>query len=306
MPIERSVAIDEIALRQHGLVTSDQAIDALGRSRKNRWVSEGRLVAIQPRVFRVLGAPETWHQAVHAAALATSGVVSHRSAAELWGLLPPSGHVEVSVTGTTAKSLWPPAIAHRVKDLRPGLAVDRAGVRLTDPVRTIIDLGLVLPKWSVHRAITKGLSTRLFHVSEVASLRQALGRPGRNGTGVVRQILDENVLSLGKEDSELERRFGLLVRRHGLPQPVLQHEVWSGGRFIGKVDAAYPHLKLAIEVDGYEHHSSPEAFQHDRTRQNHLVALGWTVLRFTWDDVVRDPSRVAHLISEALNRLPAA
>ena len=63
----------------------------------------------------------------------------------------------------------------------------------------------------------------------------------------------------------------------------VQHEVWHAGRFIARVDAALAELRLAIEVDGFEHHSSPDAFQRDRTRQNRLVALGWTVLRFTWD-----------------------
>ena len=81
-----------------------------------------------------------------------------------------------------------------------------------------------------------------------------------------------------------------LVRQYELMAPAFQHEVWHGGRFIARIDCAYPDRKLAIEVDGFEHHSSPEAFQRDRTRQNRLVALGWTVLRFTWHDVVHRPS----------------
>ncbi len=51
---------------------------------------------------------------------------------------------------------------------------------------------------------------------------------------------------------------------------------------------------------------SPDAFQHDRTRQNHLVALGWTVLRFTWADVVHRPDHVAQTILRAVRRLAAA
>jgi very-short-patch-repair endonuclease len=85
-----------------------------------------------------------------------------------------------------------------------------------------------------------------------------------------------------------------------------QWEVWNAGRFIARLDAAYPERRIAIEVDGYEAHSSPEAFQRDRTRQNRLVALGWTVLRFTWADVVHRPSMVAQAIKEAIIRLPAA
>jgi very-short-patch-repair endonuclease len=86
----------------------------------------------------------------------------------------------------------------------------------------------------------------------------------------------------------------------------LQHEVWHAGRFIARIDAAYPERRIAVEVDGFEAHSSPEAFQRDRTRQNRLVALGWTVLRFTWADVVQRPAIVAQTIREAINRVPAA
>lgn len=303
MAIERSVAVDEVAARQHGLVTSAQAVECLGLSRKNRWVAEGRLTSVQPRVFRVLGAPETWHQAIHAAALSTGGIVSHRSAAELWGLIQPAGHIEVSLASAGGRSLRPPAVAHHVKDLRPGLAAEREGLTLTDPIRTVIDLGLVTPLWTVHQAISRGLSTKLFRLADVSGLRDALGRPGRNGTGIVRHILDGNLIAFGREESELERRFGALARRHGLPPLAVQHQVWALGRFVARIDAAYPDLKLGIEVDGFEHHASPEAFQHDRTRQNRLVALGWTVLRFTWNDVVHNPAMVASTIRQAIDRL---
>jgi very-short-patch-repair endonuclease len=158
----------------------------------------------------------------------------------------------------------------------------------------------------VHRALSTGISTHVFRLSEIRQLREALGRPGRTGTGIVRRILEGNVLILGKEESELEKRFTALVRRHRLPIIELQHEVWDGGRFVARIDAAYPDLKLAIEVDGFEHHSTPDAFQRDRTRQNRLVALGWTVLRFTWKDVVSRPDYVARLIREAIGRLTAA
>ncbi len=306
MIIERSVAVDEIGRAQHGLITTEQAIKALGPSRKARWVDERRLVSAQPRVFRVAGAPETWHQSLMAASLATDGIVSHRSAAELWGLIPPAGHVEVSIHGDRRRSLRPPAVAHRIKDLRPGLARERQGLRLTDPVRTVIDLGLVLPLWSVRSALGRGISLRVFSVADIRTLREALGRPGRNGTGVVGEILDGNVIALGKEESQLEERFGALRRRFGLPELELQYEVWHDGRLVARVDAALPVIKLAIEVDGYEHHSSPAAFQRDRTRQNRLTALGWTVLRFTWHDIVHDPRSVVRTIDTAIARLSAA
>lgn len=298
MSIERNTAVDEITRAQHGLITTEQALAALGPSRKARWVSERRLVSVQPSVFRMAGAPITWHQSVLSAALAVDGVVSHRSAAELWGLIQPAGYAEVSVGGALNRMVRPPAIVHRIIDLHPDLAVERAGLRITDPIRTVIDLGLVLPWWSVRRAISRGLSTHAFSLAAVSQLRDALGRPGRNGTGVVRRILDGDLLTLGQEESELERRFTALARRFRLPPLTLQHEVWEAGRFVARIDACYPDLKVAVEVDGFEHHSSPDAFQRDRTRQNALVALGWTVLRFTWNDVVKRPEEVAQSIRD--------
>lgn len=306
MVLDTNRVVDEITCAQHGLITTQQATKALGPSRKARWVSEGRLISVQPSVFRLAGSHETWHQEVHAAALAVDGIVSHRSAAELWGLIQPAGYAEVSISGDRKRAIRPPAIVHRIADLRPGLAVDREGMRVTDPTRTIIDLGLVMPHWSVRAALGRGLSTKLFDLPTVQRLRDALGRPGRNGTGVVRAVLDGNLLTLGREDSMLEARFGALARKHDLPPFELQHEVWHAGRFVARIDAAYPHLLLAIEVDGFAHHTSPDAFQRDRTRQNRLVALGWTVLRFTWDDVVNRPAEVAETIRQAITRLTAA
>ena len=127
MQIERSTIVDEVGGRQHGLITSAQATKALGRGRKNRWISERRLIVVQPGVYRLAGSPQTWHQAVLAAALAGDGVVSHRSAAELWGLIQPAGYIEVSVRPDRQPRLSPPAILHRVGDLHPELAVPSTG-----------------------------------------------------------------------------------------------------------------------------------------------------------------------------------
>jgi very-short-patch-repair endonuclease len=306
MAEELAVRLDEVASAQHGLITSAQAVKALGPSRKTRWVSDRRLVSVQPRVFRVAGSHQTWHQAVHAAALATEGIVSHRAAAELWGLIKPAGYVEVSVRYERNPTARPPAIVHRIADLHPRFAVAREGMQVTDPMRTIVDLGLVLPSWAVGDALSRGLTTRLFTITEVEGLRVALGRPGRAGTGVVRHLIEKRMLTADTEASLLEARLVDLATHHNLSPLAYQHEVWSAGRFIARIDAAYPHLLLAIEVDGYESHSSPDAFQRDRTRQNYLVALGWTVLRFTWHDVVHDSATVARTIRDMVARLEAA
>ena len=73
-----------------------------------------------------------------------------------------------------------------------------------------------------------------------------------------------------------------------------------------RIDFAYPELRLAIEVDGWEHHLQFDQWQDDHVRQNDLVNRGWVVIRFTWTQVVEDPGYVADVIARALRRATSA
>jgi very-short-patch-repair endonuclease len=88
-------------------------------------------------------------------------------------------------------------------------------------------------------------------------------------------------------ESELETRFLQIVRRARLPAP--QRQVQVGRR---RLDFAWPSWRLAVELDGMAHHTGRLARQRDNTRQNELVLLQWTVLRFTWADVTQRPQQV--------------
>ncbi|HEV3364368.1 MAG TPA: DUF559 domain-containing protein, partial [Acidimicrobiia bacterium] len=78
------------------------------------------------------------------------------------------------------------------------------------------------------------------------------------------------------------------------------------GLFLAEVDFAYPEVKLAIEVDGFDAHGTPRAMAKDFVRQNGLVPYGWRVLRFTWGQVCDEPEMVADAIRRALESLEAA
>jgi very-short-patch-repair endonuclease len=75
---------------------------------------------------------------------------------------------------------------------------------------------------------------------------------------------------------------------------------------VATLDLAFPDVLLAIEIDGWAWHGDPERFQRDRRRQNVLVTAGWTVLRFTWADLIERPEHVLATIVHALARLAAA
>jgi len=155
----------------------------------------------------------------------------------------------------------------------------------------------------VERALDAALVRHLVTLHELRAALVLLGRKGRRGAGVLRRLLDDRSDAAVRSESVLEVRMWRLCRDHGLPELVGQHEVRNGRRFVGRVDFAFPGVRLAIEVDGYEHHASLSAFRHDRARQNELVAAGWTVLRFTWHDVTRQPEQVATSIRGVLGAL---
>lgn len=68
------------------------------------------------------------------------------------------------------------------------------------------------------------------------------------------------------------------------------------------LDVAFRRARLALEIDGFAHHSSREAFEHDRARQNQLMLAGWTVLRYTWPTLEHHPEVFVREVRQWLGR----
>jgi very-short-patch-repair endonuclease len=99
----------------------------------------------------------------------------------------------------------------------------------------------------------------------------------------------------------MESRLRLVIVDAGLPLPVSQHPVHSAtGQFLGRVDFAWPEHLLGVEYDG-DHHRERGQFRRDVGRLNALRMAGWTVLRFTADDVMRWPDETARTLVVALS-----
>jgi very-short-patch-repair endonuclease len=289
-----------LAADQHGVVHLAQARESgLSHDGVLRRQRAGRLLEVHPLVFRVAGAPDTHLAALRAAALAVEpgGVVSHRSAGWLWGLLPEDGEVvEVTVPRSRGPRLHG-VVVHRSRDLVPEHTTVRQGIPVTNPLRTLVDLGAVCSRWTVEDALDRGLVARLFTVAAVEWLLHEVARPGRRGCGVLRTVLDERALGTARPDGLLEPRMARLLRSYGLPPAAFQHGVPEAA---ARLDFAYPDRRLGIEVDGYEVHGTARAMEADHDRHNRLVAAGWTVVRFTWHQVVRRPADVAAAVRSAL------
>ena len=101
-------------------------------------------------------------------------------------------------------------------------------------------------------------------------------------------------------DTDMELLVLGLIRDAGLPEPVLHHRVYDGDRFVAEVDLAYPAWKVAIECDG-DVHLEPEVREKDLPRQNDIVLIGWTLLRFSRRRVRERPDRVVADVRDAIS-----
>ncbi|NJC69492.1 DUF559 domain-containing protein [Planosporangium thailandense] len=231
----------------------------------------------------------TWCNAA-ALLLPAGGAISGASAAYLYGadLLPRDPPVEASIPRDRSLAARPMLRVRRAR-LDPGDLRRIGRLPVTTPVRTAFDLARRRRTEAVIGldALLNRRITDKEKIIEYADARR--GWPGAAGVPAV--------LALARPaESPMETRLRLLIIDAGLPCPVVQYEVYDGGRFVARLDLAYPAVRLGIDYDG-DHHRDRVTFRRDVARLNALRAAGWTVLRFTADDVLHHPERLVHQIT---------
>jgi hypothetical protein len=220
--------------------------------------------------------------------------LSHRSAAALWGFGEEHrAYVDVTVRRASETRLRG-IRSHR----RPTLPVSdftiRAGIPLTAPVRTFLDLATVTGPKTVERAINEADK---LDVIDADSLRRALDeRPGQPGIRLMRHVLDKDTFRLS--DDELERLFRPLAAASGLPVPLAKVMV---DEF--EVDFFWPDLGLVVETDGWRYHRTPLAQSRDALRFQVHVAAGRTPLRFSHRQVKYEPRHVVDILKKTVANL---
>jgi very-short-patch-repair endonuclease len=275
---------NQIARRQHALVTRDQAVAAgLSHGQIRRRNRSGEWSVVRPGVYAITGAPPTRLQSVAAVALCAGPAawISHQTAAALWGVpgIDDDGAIHV-VTGLDRRVRLDGVRGHRSGALFSADVTTRHGIPVLTPARALVDVSATVGYRCLGRAIDDLLRRR---VMTLASLRSCIGRlepaPGRR-LSVVHELLGERLPGYDPGDSDLETRVLRLLVANGFSPPVQQHRVRIRGRS-ARIDLAYPGRRLAIELDGWEFHHGRTAFDDDRARANLLVAAGWTLVRFT-------------------------
>jgi hypothetical protein len=224
-------------------------------------------------------------------------MASHRSALWLWGLRrTPPEQPEIVVPRSSSPQL-DGVLVHRCRDLDRTTHNLRLGIPVTNPLRTLVDAGAVLPKEWVKEALLTATGARLVTVMGAKAELDRVGRPGRRGAGVMREILTELGVEGGRAPSVLEAKTRSLLRRIDLPEEP-ECELIAGEHGEYRLDFPFPMVMLNVEVDGWEVHSSDEARRHDFGRQNKLSGLGWAFLRYAWSDIVRRPTQTGEEIRQ--------
>jgi hypothetical protein len=297
-----------VFVRQHWLVSFEDVAAAGGsadtvahRLRTGRWTRA------DIGVYRLVGPPVGWESRLLAPIMSVGppAAASHHAAAALHGL-PGFGDGTMELTVPRHGDVRRPAMrVHTSTDLDRCRIVARRGIPTTDVDRTLLDLARVVGPRRLHRSIEW---CRREGLTDWPALIDCLARHARRGRPGVQRLRDVILANAGQDeitDSDFELLFLASLAERGLPAPVLHHRVTDGDRFVAEVDLAYPELRIAIELDGRVHLQA-EVRERDLPRQNDLVLLGWTVLRFSWRRFAERPDAVIGEVRAALRRATAA
>jgi hypothetical protein len=288
------------ARRQHHLLTREQLL-GLGASpgQVHRWTTAGLLQRVDRSVYLLPGGVHDWPTRLHAVCLSTGGVASHRSAAALWGLERcRPGTPEITVP--RGRSTRHAGIrVHESRDLgliRPE-TVD--GVPTTPPERTLLDLGAVAPA-VVEAATLDAIDRRVTSWDRLLEVFVQHARPGRDGAGPLRAVLDRHYGD--QAGSHLERQFLSLILAAGLPRPEQQVPVYDGRGLVMVLDFAFTSVRVAVELDGLRFHANARAYEADARKRNRLKLLGWLLLVFTSRRIRDDPVGVCEEVAAAVRQ----
>ncbi|MBL1079191.1 hypothetical protein JK358_32780 [Nocardia sp. 2] len=235
---------------------------------------------------------------------AGKAVVSHQSAAVVYGTTlwrAPLERVCVTRDRHGGGRIRPQSKVH-------GSPVDSVvemdGLLVTTPARTVVDLALTLP---FDAAVVAGDAlVGAFGLTREELARELEAARRRHGISQAKRVV---AFLDGRSQSAGESLSRVLIRRLGLPVPRSQGNVLTpDGRFVGLVDLYYENAGVLCEFDGHTRYgrvlrageSAADAVAREQTRENYLRALGFQVVRWTWEDLIGN--EIGHRLCAALAR----
>jgi hypothetical protein len=300
--VGRGQGIATLAEGQHGVVARRQLIElGLSDAQVKGWIAQGRLHVVHRGVYAVghrrLSQRGRWMAAVLFGG--PEAVLSHRSAAELWGITSRRSRA-IDITRRRGWRASPGIVVHR-NSISADEIETVAGIPCTCVPRTSLDLAGLTSQVELERAINQIEVRRLTHSLSMYDLLERY--PRRRGAPMLRALLDDRAEARGITRSRLEERFAALLTRSDLPRPQLNASLATRGRFF-EVDCLWREQRVIVELDGMQVHGTDLAFEKDRERDRLLIAEGWRVTRITWRQLRDDAPAVLADLRTLLRTLP--
>jgi hypothetical protein len=304
--------IVRIAERRLHLVT-DGEIQRLGLSTRaiRGRIEERRLHRVATGVLSTQPGPYDVSQRELAICMSVpEATLSHASAAAYWQIRrAPKDRVEVTVPKGVRVSDRRAVVhysnhtpAHHVVELSDGL-------RVTSVARTVFDLGGCIDEKGHLSIIEDVRNKRLCSDAELGEVYEDLCGRGRRGAAAWQRLcmLVERTGRPVMSELELTLQDGLAAA--GLPPAVQQHPVELPNGRMAFLDLAYLDVRLDIEVDHSEWHSTVSAIERDKARDLGLALLAWERLRFTEHDIERRLPMCVAMVAAVIDlrrRMPIA
>ncbi len=287
---------------QHGCVSRSQALDVLSVHRWNQLAQSGTLERVHPCVYRSRFVEKSWMQQAWAATLsARDAVISHRSAARLWGVelfnddsLP----VEITVPRNVARRRHG-IVVHESIQLHNRSHVKRhysTGLPITTPERTLIDLSYVVSESKLACVFDVMCNLGLVTAMSLDRALNEIQTRGVRRVRMVRRVIASRLGDTAKVESRMERRMLRALEKAGVTgiRTQLPFQTTEGAF---RLDIALPEHCVCIETDG-PHHLDAAQMVKDRKRDTAITASGWVVMRFgIHDDMTEFIDRLLRLIS---------
>jgi len=270
-----------------GIASTDELLALTSRRRIRAATAAGQIVRLGRSRFALPDAEEA-----RVAAARLGGVVSHLSAAQHWGWkvkLPP-GKPTITVSRNRHDLAADDVELHWAN--LPASAV-REGV--TSPVQTVIDCARTYPFDVALCVVDSALRAGVPH-DELMRAAQASPRTGRKRAIEV----------VGAADIRAANPFETALRAitRTVPGLHVEPQQWVGD--VGRADLMDHRLRLVIEAESFEFHADSDSFGRDVRRYTGFARLGYTVVRFTWKEVMFDPDYVRAVLIDLVELGPRA
>jgi very-short-patch-repair endonuclease len=268
------------------------------------WAAAGRLHRLHQGVYAVGHRRLSWYSHCWAGILGAEpnetdvvvwpAVASHGSAAYLWGLYRYAPDT-IDVTAPIRRRAKRRFRVHFSSILAPEDRRERQGIPVTSVPRTLMDLAIRAQPDRLERLLERAEELELL---DVAAVEDLLGRAGgHRGRGRLGRALAVYRPDPTFTRSRYERQFRRRVIAAGIAAPAMNSNVEGY-----ELDAYWPDLRFAVELDLFETHGSRAAFERDRLRQEELKLLGIEMISVTRPRFRKEPDAVIANLAALLDR----